>query len=240
MSSWSGLRRRGGERVTYIDYLNDFNRWLETNDLPCNSQIMYFKLLHIFNRAGWPESIQVDNLRMALLIGAESKGTVIRARDKLVAAGFIEFQPGRKGSPNCYRLKKQSQNVTTNATVSETVSATTNEPHIKTIRQKTNTPLPPQGKTGFGNDLQDAFESWLSYKAEKRQPYKPTGLKCLITEIRNNAQKYGEAAVANLIRECMASNWTGIIFNKLKSGGTTQTTSEPPPRQYDAATDTWR
>ena len=177
---------------------------------------------------------------MAILIGAESKGTVIRARDKLVAAGFIEFQPGRKGSPNCYRLKKQSQNVTTNATVSETVSATTNEPHIKTIRNKTNTPLPPQGETGFGNDLQEAFKSWLSYKAEKRQAYKPTGLKSLITEIRNNAQKYGEAAVANLIRECMANNWQGIIFSRLKSGERTQTTSEPPPRQYDETTDTWR
>ena len=226
--------------MTYIDYLNDFNRWLETNNLPCSSQLMFFKLLHIFNRAGWPESVQVDNLRMALLIGAESKGTVIRARDKLVAAGFIEFQPGRKGSPNCYRLKKQSQNVTTNATISETVSVTTNEPHIKTIRQKTNTPLPPQGETGFGGDLQGAFESWLSYKAEKRQGYKPTGLKSLVTEIRNNVQKYGEAAVASLIRECMASNWQGIIFSRLKSDGTTLTTSEQPPRQYDAATDTWR
>ena len=74
--------------MTYIDYLNDFNRWLETNDLPCNSQLMYFKLLYIFNRAGWPESVQVDNLRMAILIGAESKGTVIRARDKLVILSF--------------------------------------------------------------------------------------------------------------------------------------------------------
>ena len=86
--------------MTYIDRLNEFNRWLENNDLPCNSQLMFFKLLHIFNRAGWPESVQVDNLRMMILIGAESKGTVIRARDKLIAAGFIEFQAGKKGSPN--------------------------------------------------------------------------------------------------------------------------------------------
>lgn len=130
--------------------------------------------------------------------------------------------------------------MTTNATVSETVSATTNEPHIKSIRNKTNTPLPPQGETGFGDDLQDAFESWLSYKAEKRQVYRPIGLKSLVTEIQNNAQKYGEATVTNLIRECMANNWQGIIFSRLKSGERTQTTSEPPPRQYDEATDTWR
>lgn len=227
--------------MTYIDFLNEFNRWLETNDLPCNSQLLYFKLLHIFNRAGWPESVQVDNLRMMVLIGAESKGTVIRARDKLVAAGFIEFQPGKKGCPNCYRLKKRSQNVTKNATESETVSVTTNGPHIKTKEKRFILPLyPPQGETGFGNDLQEAFEAWLAYKVEKRQGYKPMGLNSLVTSIRNNAQQYGEAAVANLIRESMANNWQGIIFSRLKSGGTTQTTSEQPPRKFDPATCMWR
>ncbi len=219
--------------MTYIDRLNEFNRWLENNGLPCNSQLMFFKLLHIFNRAGWPESVQVDNLRMMLLIGAESKGTVIRARDKLIAAGFIEFQAGKKGSPNCYRLKIQSQNVTTNAT--------TNEPHIKNLRQKTITPLyPPQGETGFGDDLQSAFEAWLAYKTEKRQSYQPTGLQCLVTEIRNNAQHYGEAAVAKLIRECMASNWRGIIFDRLKQGGGQAPPEQPVPKKFDPATGTWR
>lgn len=227
--------------MTYIDRLNEFNRWLENNDLPCNSQLMFFKLLHIFNRAGWPESVQVDNLRMMLLIGAESKGTVIRARDKLIAAEFIEFQTGKKGSPNCYRLKIRSQNVTTNATTSETESATTNEPHIKNLRRKTITPLyPPQGETGFGDDLQSAFEAWLSYKSEKRQSYKPTGLKSLVTEIRNNAQHYGEEAVAKLIRECMASNWRGIIFDRLKQGGGQAPPEQPVSKKFDPATGTWR
>ena len=227
--------------MTYIDRLNEFNWWLENNDLPCNSQLMFFKLLHVFNRAGWPESVQVDNLRMMLLIGAESKGTVIRARDKLIAAGFIEFQAGKKGSPNCYRLKIQSQNVTTNATTSETESATTNEPHIKNLRRKTITPLcPPQGETGFGDDLQSAFEAWLFYKTEKRQSYKPTGLKSLVTEIRNNAQRYGEAAVAQLIRECMASNWRGVIFDRLKQGGGQAPPEQPVPKKFDPETGTWR
>ena len=55
--------------MTYIDYLNDFNRWLESGNLPGGSQLMYFKLLNVFNRAGWPEYVQVDNLRMMLMIG---------------------------------------------------------------------------------------------------------------------------------------------------------------------------
>lgn len=68
---------------------------------------------------------------------------------------------------------------------------------------------------GFGPDLTDAFRAWLRYKTEKRQPYKPEGLKALVTETRNNAQHHGEAAVAALIRKCMASNWQGIIWDRL-------------------------
>lgn len=109
--------------MTYIDYLNDFNRWLESGNLPGGSQLMYFKLLNVFNRAGWPEYVQVDNLRMMLMIGVESKQAVVRAREKLVETGFIEFQKGKKGSPNRYYLGKRSHNVTENVTKSVTVSS---------------------------------------------------------------------------------------------------------------------
>ena len=223
--------------MTYLDWLNDFNRWLENNNLAANSQLMYFKLLHIFNRLGWPETIQVDNLRMMFLIGAESKGTVIRARDKLIEAGFVEVQPGKKGSPNCYRLKKRSQNMTTSATT----NATTNATHNKTVRQKTVIPLyPPQGETGFGDDLQAAFESWIAYKTEKRQAYKPIGLKTLVGQVQRNSQEYGEAAVANLIRDCMASNWQGIIWERLRQIPAGKPQSEQPKRIYDPETGGWR
>lgn len=75
-------------------------------------------------------------------------------------------------------------------------------------------PLPPLPDAG--PELQAAFGDWLKYKAERREGYKPTGLKNLETEVRNNANRYGEAAVAALIRHCMASGWRGIIFDKLK------------------------
>ena len=227
--------------MTYLDYLNDFHRWLESGTLPGSSQLMYFKLLNVFNRAGWPEYVGVDNLRMMVMIGAESKQAVIRARDKLVESGFVEFQKGKKGSPSRYYLGKGSHNVTENVTESVTVSATEsvteNVTHNKTEKKTKN---PPQRETGFGDDLQSAFEAWLSYKSEKRQSYKPTGLKSLVTEIRNNAQRYGEAAVAKLIRECMASNWQGIIFDRLKQGGGQAPPEQPVPKKFDPATGTWR
>lgn len=90
--------------MTYIDYLNRFHQWLETNALPASSQLMYFKLLNVFNRAGWPEDVGVDNLRLQMMLDGAAITTVIRARDKLVEAGFITYQKGRKGTPNRYAL----------------------------------------------------------------------------------------------------------------------------------------
>ena len=90
--------------MTYIDYLNNFNRWLETNALPASSQLMYFKLLDVFNRTGWAEKVGVDNLRLQLMIEAGTGKTAIRARDALVKAGLVTYTKGKKGTPNSYSL----------------------------------------------------------------------------------------------------------------------------------------
>lgn len=77
-------------------------------------------------------------------------------------------------------------------------------------------PPTPLSSTGFSPPLQSALESWLRYKAEKRQDYRPEGLKALVGEIRSNAARYGEDAVIDLIGKCMSSNWQGIIWDRLK------------------------
>ena len=159
--------------MTYIDYLNRFNCWLETNALPAHSQLMYFKLLNVFNRAGWPKDVGVDNRRMEMMLDGAAKSTVIRARDRLISAGFIAYQKGKKGLPNRYILKDISKIVftgdtenatdsaTENATDSATFSATENATHIKTkTKKKNNTPYHPPGEF-------DAFWSEYPRKAGK-------------------------------------------------------------------------
>ncbi len=76
--------------------------------------------------------------------------------------------------------------------------------------------VPPDGLAALSPALRGAVEDWLQYKAEKREPYKPQGLKSLISEVKNNADRYGDAAVIELIRQCMSNNWRGIIFDRLK------------------------
>lgn len=90
--------------MTYIDYLNRFNQFLESSALPPSAQLLYYKLLHVFNRAGWPPTVQVDNQRLMTMLGNITEATVIRNRNKLIDAGFIQFHSGRKGVPSQYAL----------------------------------------------------------------------------------------------------------------------------------------
>ena len=57
---------------------------------------------------------------------------------------------------------------------------------------------------------------WLEYKEERKEKYKETGLKSLLSQIENQIELYGEQEIVKLIDECMASNYKGIIFDKLK------------------------
>lgn len=94
-----------------------------------------------------------------------------------------------------------------------------------------NTPLSPTGENdskkpseidelvesmGFDAVLNKTVRDWLHYKREKRQAYKPVGLKSLLTQIDNNCKKYGSDAVNTTIRESMACNYQGIVWEKLQ------------------------
>lgn len=233
---------RAESAMSYLDFLNSFHRWLKGNYLPGNARLLYYSLLAVFNEAQWPDQVQIDNFRLMSMLDTRTERVAIAARDSLVEAGLIEYSKGKKRSPNAYRLKfthqKVSESVSESVSVSGSVSVQKTVSHKKKKeKEKESFGYPSQNETEFGNELQDAFEAWLAYKAEKRQAYKSTGLKSLVTEIRNHADKFGEEAVADLIRECMASNWQGIIFNRLKQGGEQLA---PAARRYDAATGTWR
>ncbi len=75
--------------------------------------------------------------------------------------------------------------------------------------------LQEQILSDFPGELGKAVGDWLAYKTEKRQGYKPTGLQSLLTQIRNAAKEHGDAAVVKVIRDSMAANYQGIVFDRL-------------------------
>ena len=90
--------------MSYIDHIRALEDYLEINTLSPEAQLIYYKLLTLFNRAHWPESIQVDNNRLQTMSGIENERTFRRHKDKLVATGLVLFTKGRPGNPNRYIL----------------------------------------------------------------------------------------------------------------------------------------
>ena len=68
----------------------------------------------------------------------------------------------------------------------------------------------------FDGELGETVKHWLIYKQERREKYKPAGLKSLCTQIQNSVNEYGEQTVMTVIRESMASGYKGIMFDRLK------------------------
>lgn len=105
--------------MNYIAELNAFDRWLETNYLPALSELLWRKMVALFNRCGWAEWISVDNQRLMGLIQVKREATFIDYRNKLVESGLIEYQKGKKGSPNRYKLISLSEGKNNNTFISE-------------------------------------------------------------------------------------------------------------------------
>ncbi len=90
--------------MNYILEIKAFEQWLETHYLPISPQLLWYKIMYLCNRSGWSEWVTVDNLRLMAAMQMSREATLIKARDELIKAGLIEYQKGKKGSPNRYRI----------------------------------------------------------------------------------------------------------------------------------------
>lgn len=73
--------------------------------------------------------------------------------------------------------------------------------------------------------MKSTIEKWLDYKKERRENYKPTGLKSLLSAVENKLKEYPEQDVINLVEESMANNWQGIAWDRLSKKKNQQTES---------------
>ena len=66
----------------------------------------------------------------------------------------------------------------------------------------------------FADGLEKAVNEWVKYKYERREGYKPVGLQGMLAQIKNNAGKFGDEAMAQAIYDSIASNYKGIVWPK--------------------------
>lgn len=81
----------------------------------------------------------------------------------------------------------------------------------------------------FSDKLKDSIDLWLSYKKERKQTYKDTGLKVLLNRLQKDNDTYGEQYVIDSIENSIASNYQGIFAPKK--------TEKPKPEEPDCPYD---
>lgn len=148
--------------MTYIEYLNAFNQWLEEDNPTDNAIILYYAFLNMFNRRGWPRWAGVDTRRLMSMVRTTSNKTAYRARDALISAGFIEYRPGKKGKASEYRLlerntRNDTENNTENDIANDTESKNDTESDIESDTEN-DTPNKTKDKDNSSGESNDSPE----------------------------------------------------------------------------------
>lgn len=106
------------------------------------------------------------------------------------------------------------------------------------------TPLTPlKGETpeatiddsSLSDPVKAMLKEWVQYKRERREGYKPAGLKSLITTATRYEKSAGADAVCEVIRKSMSSGYKGIVWDRLdgKAPAKGNKFNEFPQNQYD-------
>lgn len=129
--------------MDYENLTKAFEQWLETNYLPNTAQLLWYKMIVLFNKAGWCEWISVDNQRLMVKMQIKREATFIEIRNKLIENKLFEFKKGKKGQPNKYKICtfnfesiNRNINRSTNSSINRSINRSPNRRHIYITLQK--------------------------------------------------------------------------------------------------------
>lgn len=89
--------------MNYIREINAFMDWLEINPLDATTQTLWFHIMAIANKSGWPEWFTIANLTLMAKVGI-SENTLIKHRNILIQKERIEYKNQGKQKAGKYRI----------------------------------------------------------------------------------------------------------------------------------------
>lgn len=206
--------------MNYIKQLNAFYELLIVNPLSSSALCLYSTLLHINNKCNWIAEFTVANSTLQSFTSL-SRMALGRARNELIQKGYIKYKKGNGNQAGKYLIvnfvtqsdtQSVIQNDTQNVTQSDTQSG-----NINKLKQKHKHIKKENKKEKYFDDeqLNKSFLEWLDYKTQRKEKYTDIGLRKLITQIENQLKSHSTKDIIDLIDNCIASNYKGIIFDKL-------------------------
>ena len=143
-----------------------------------------------------------------------------------IESSLKSSQNATHSSQNATHSSQNATDSSQNTTLEDTVPISPPGDNLKLISKVKQSKVKESNSADDGADIlagysfpkkvEAAVIDWLAYKAEKRQPYKPTGLKNLLSQVENRLKEFSETQVIYAITESMASNYQGIIWDKAK------------------------
>ena len=196
-------------------------------DLPPNARLLYGLISNLCNDRGY---CWARNETLARYLDIKDR-TLRELLGKLKEKGYILIEQSNQGGTTVRRITlglyanrpaEIRHPPGKNPPTARRKSAT--DTLLKNNLSKNNTPLTPQGEgtadppelEELEPELREAVRAWLSYKTERRQAYKPTGLQALITRVRRKAAAYSPEAVTETIYDSMANGYQGITWDRLR------------------------
>lgn len=108
--------------MNYIKLLNSFYDRLETNSLSTSAIALWHAIVHVNNKAGWPEEFTVAVSVLCVKTGL-SERTINNARNDLKMNGLIDFR-SRKGNKSAvYKVVDLSATIAYKLSDSDSLSA---------------------------------------------------------------------------------------------------------------------
>lgn len=89
--------------MNYLKEINAFMDWLEINPLDATTQALWFHIMAIANKSGWPEWFTIANLTLMAKVGI-SENTLIKHRNILIQKNRIEYKNQGKHKAGKYRI----------------------------------------------------------------------------------------------------------------------------------------
>lgn len=204
--------------------INESGMLLLTRDIPYNDEM----LANQFNRPINTIRLALDTFRKfgmiettnnILCVSNWEKYQNIETLDKIREQTRLRVAKHRE-------QRKIANSEVCNVTVTQ-CNATEEDKKENKNKNKNKEPPCPLTEFGFSLPLQEKIEEWLTYKAEKKDTYKPTGFRSLMKRMAKQTAEYGEQAVMDLIDECMAANWKGIIWERIEKQSKGKASANP-------------
>lgn len=214
--------------MNYIIEIKGFYDLLLTNKLSTGQIALWHALMHINNKCAWVEWFTVSNQTLELLTGT-SRQAIVKNRNILKQKNILDFKiNGTKATSYMLNSIQDGLQDSCLNSLQDSLqdscrdSLPLNKLNINQTKRKIDTNVSKEishedifSDRTFSDTMKDKLTEWFSYKSERKEPYKPTGLKSFLSQIENKLGEYDEADIISAIDNSMANNWKGIFYDKL-------------------------